>query len=85
MRAHEITTVSRQYRNRIEIMLLPEDMACFAAYQQCVQAAIARHDTRRIILIPNEQAVLDKIAADRPAAALLTQLNILLRLETSLQ
>jgi hypothetical protein len=81
MSANEIAAVTQQYRNRIEAILTPSEMACFDAYQQRIQGTIARRDSGSIALLPDEQAVLDKIAADTQAVALRTQLNVLLRLE----
>ena len=81
MSANEIATVTQQYRNRIEALLTPDELACFDAYQQRVQGAIDRRDSGSVALISDEQAVLDKIAADTQAVALRTQLNVLLRLE----
>jgi hypothetical protein len=81
MSANEIATVTQQYRNRIEAILTPDELACFDAYQQHVQCAIARRDSGPVALAPDEQAVLDKIAADTQAMALRTQLNVLLRIE----
>ncbi len=81
MSANEIATVTQQYRNRIEAILTPEELTCFDAYQKRVQAAIARRDSGPVAMLPDDQAVLDKIAADTQAVALRTQLNVLLRLE----
>jgi hypothetical protein len=81
MSANEMATVAQQYRNRLEALLTPVELARFDAYQQRIQAAIARHETVPIALSPEEQAVLDTLAADTQAAALRTQLDVLLRLE----
>jgi hypothetical protein len=81
MSANEIATVSQQYRKRIAAILTPDELARFDAYQQRVQAAIARRDTAPVALTPDEQVVLDKIAADTQAAALHKQLDVLLRIE----
>jgi hypothetical protein len=82
MSANEIAAVAQQYRQRIEAILGPDELACFDRYEQRVQAAAARHDPAPMKLTSEEQAVLDKIAADLQAAALQKQLNILLRIET---
>jgi hypothetical protein len=82
MTTNEIAAVSHRFRERIATMLSPEELARFDAYQQRVQAAIARRDTAPLALTPDEQAVLNKIAADTQAAALHKQLDILLRIET---
>ena len=81
MGSHEITLVSQQFRQRVEALLTPDELALFDAYQQRVQAAITRHDTAPIAQTPAEQAVVSKIAADPQAAALQKQLDILLRIE----
>ncbi len=41
MSADEIALVSRRYRERIESLLTPEQLARFDAYEQRVQAALA--------------------------------------------
>jgi hypothetical protein len=81
MSTNEIATVTQQYRNRVEALLTPEELARFDAYQQRLQGANARHDSEPVAPLPDEQAALDKIAADTQAMALRTQLDILLRLD----
>ncbi len=81
MSAHEIAMLSQRYRNRVQAILTPEELALFDAYHQRVEAAIERRDTRPVAPTPGEQAVLGKIAADAEAAALHKQLDILLRIE----
>ena len=44
MSADEMTLVSRHYRERIESILTPEQLARFDAYEQRVQVALARRD-----------------------------------------
>jgi hypothetical protein len=56
-------------------------MAPFDVYEQRVQAAITRRDITPVLPTPDEQAVLDELAADRQATALRKQLDILLRIE----
>jgi hypothetical protein len=82
MGANEITMVSQQYQNRVKAILKPVELACFDSYQQRVKVAIARRDTAPVVLAPDEQMVLDKIAQDPEAVALRTQLDVLLRIET---
>jgi hypothetical protein len=82
MTSNEIAAVAQQYRQRIEAILAPDELACFDTYEQRVRAAAARRDAAPMDLTSGEQAVLDKIAADLQAAALQKQLNILLRIET---
>jgi hypothetical protein len=81
MSADEIALVSRRYRERIESILTPEQLARFDAYERRVQAAITRRDTTPVFPTPDEQAVLDELAADMQAATLRKQLDILLRIE----
>lgn len=81
MSADEITTVTQHYRKRVEAILTPNELARYDAYQRRVQAAIARRDTAPVALAPDEQAVLDKLAADMQAAALHKQLDVLLGIE----
>jgi hypothetical protein len=82
MSANEIATVSQQYRERIAAILEPDELARFDAYQQRLQAAITRRDTTPVALTPEEQALLERIAADMQAAALQKQLDILIRITT---
>jgi hypothetical protein len=81
MSANEVALVSHRYRERIEAFLTPERLALFDAYEQRVQAAIARRDATPVLPTLDEQAVLDELAADMQAAALRKQLDILLRIE----
>jgi hypothetical protein len=82
MSTNEIAAVSQRYRERIVTILTPDELARFDAYQQRIQAAIARRETVPIALTPEEQAVLDTLAADTQATALRTQLDVLLRIAT---
>jgi hypothetical protein len=81
MGAHEIAMVSQQYQNRVKAILEPVELACFDAYQQRLQNAVALRNTAPLELAPDEQKVLDKIARDPEAVALRTQLDVLLRIE----
>jgi hypothetical protein len=81
MSTNEIATVTQQYRKRVEAILTPRELARFDTYQRRVQAAIARRDTAPVALTTEEQAVLDKLAADTEASALHKQLDVLLRIE----
>jgi hypothetical protein len=81
MSANEIALVSRRYRERIESILTPEQLARFDAYEQRVQVTLARHDATPVLPNAHEQAVLDELAADTQAASLRKQLDILLRIE----
>jgi hypothetical protein len=82
MSAREIATVSQRYRKRIAAILSPDELARFDTYERRVQAAITRRDTAPVKPTSDEQAVLDKIAADTQAAALHKQLDVLLRITT---
>lgn len=82
MSANEITTVTRQYRERVAAILSPGEQAAFDAYQQRIEQSITRRATAPVVPSPEEQAALDTIAADMQAAALRTQLDMLLRLDT---
>ena len=81
MRATEIATVTHQYRERITTLLTSDEIAHYDAYEQRVQEHSEGRPTEPIEPTPVEQAVLDKIAADAPAAALHKQLMVLLRIE----
>ncbi|MFL5807048.1 MAG: hypothetical protein ACJ8CR_35625 [Roseiflexaceae bacterium] len=81
MSADEILVISQRYRERIESILTPQQLTRFDAYQQRVQAAIARRDATPVLPTSDEQAVLDELAADMQAATLRKQLDILLRIE----
>jgi len=81
MGANEIAMVSQQYHNRVKAILTPAELACFDSYQQRLQRAVALRDTAPVILPPDEQMVVDKIAQDPESAALRTQLDVLLRIE----
>jgi hypothetical protein len=82
MSAHEIATISRQYRERIIALLTPAEIADYDAYEQRIAAQIDARDQEPIEQTPVEQAVLAKIAADTQAMALHKQLMVLLRIET---
>ncbi len=82
MSATEIATIARQYRERVAAILAPAELAAFDTYQQRIEQAIARHTAASVVPSPEEQAALDAVAADTQAAALRTQLDILLRIVT---
>jgi hypothetical protein len=81
MTSDEIQLARQRYRARLEAILTPAELARYDAYQQRVQARLAQSDPAPIAATPDEQAVLDKIAADVEAAALDKQLLVLLRVE----
>jgi hypothetical protein len=82
MTAGEIATARRHYRERIEALLSPDELARFDAYQQRVAAALARQDPEPVTPTAEEQAVLARLAEDTQAGALRKQLDVLLRIET---
>ena len=82
MSVNEITTVTRQYQERIVAILTSDEAAQYDAYEQRVQVQINVRDSGLIEPTAVEQAVLNKIAADAQAAALHKQLMVLLRIET---
>jgi hypothetical protein len=82
MSANEIAAVTQQYQERVAAILSPAELAQFHAYEQRVQDAIARRDTAPVAATPQEQAALDRVAADQQAAVLRQQLDILLRIAT---
>jgi hypothetical protein len=85
MSANEIALVAQQYRARLEAILTPELLERFDAYERRIQAAIEQRDSRPVEPTPEEQALLDTIAADTEAAALQARLDIVLRIRTSRQ
>ena len=82
MSASEQALLSQRLRERIESILSPEELADYDAYQQRLQAAIARHGVEPVEPTNSEQRTLDKLSADMQAAALQKQLMVLLRIET---
>jgi len=82
MTADEIATAKRHYRERVEALLSPDELAQFDAYQQRVAAATERNDPDPVVPTAEEQAVLAKLAEDTQATALRRQLDVLLRIET---
>ena len=85
MSADEIALVAQQYRARLETIFTPEQLSRFDAYERRIQAAIERRDSAPVEPAPEEQALLDAIAADTEAAALQARLDIVLRIRTSRQ
>jgi hypothetical protein len=82
MTTSEIAVVKRQYRSRVEALLDPEELARFDAYQQRLEAALARRDPCPVVPTAEEQALLTRLAEDTQTAALRKQLDVLLRIET---
>lgn len=81
MSASEIEAALRRYRARLEVILAPEDLAAYEAYQQRVQAGMARDGAVPVQPSLAEQAILDKIEADTEARALNRQFFALIRVE----
>jgi hypothetical protein len=75
MTARELTTAYQRWRDRIEDILTPEQLALYDAYHQRLMRV-------PVVPTPDEQAVLDVIEADQQATALDRQLEILLRIQT---
>ncbi|HWQ11150.1 MAG TPA: hypothetical protein VNL77_00025 [Roseiflexaceae bacterium] len=79
MQPGEIQRVWQRYRARVAAILTPEDLACYEAYQQRIRGAIDRGDVAPIPVTEEEQAVLDRIAADVQATAIDRQFLALIR------
>jgi hypothetical protein len=82
MSENEIETASRQFHERVAVILSPEELARYEAYQQRLREASARHDAAPVVPTFEEQAVLDAIEADMQATELRKRLRVLLRIET---
>lgn len=85
MTADEIAETGRRYRERLEALLTPEQLAHFDAYQRRVAEAVAAHDTSPVLIRPEEQAIFALIDADSQAQGLRAQLDILTRVGVSRQ
>lgn len=79
MHAGEIQRVWQRYRARVSAILSHEEQGCYEAYQQRIRRAIDRGDVAPIPVTGEEQAVLDKIAADIEATAIDRQFLALIR------
>jgi hypothetical protein len=75
MTARELTTAYQRWRDRIEAILTPDQLALYDTYHQRLMRA-------PVVPTPDEQAVLDVIEADQQATVLDRQLEILLRVQT---
>jgi len=75
MTARELTTAYQRWRERIEEILTPDQLALYDAYHQRLMRA-------PVVPTPDEQAILDLIEADQQANVLDRQLEILLRVQT---
>jgi hypothetical protein len=79
MQSGEIQRVWQRYRARVNAILSHEEWECYEAYQQRIRRAIDRGDVAPIPVTDEEQAVLDKIAADIEASAIDRQFLALIR------
>jgi hypothetical protein len=79
MQAGEIERVWQRYRARVNAILSQEEQASYEAYQQRIRRAIDRGDVAPIPVTDDEQAALDKIAADIEATAIDRQFLALIR------
>jgi hypothetical protein len=79
MQPGEIQQVWQRYQARVDTILTPEEQACYERYQQRIRRSIDRADVTPIPVTDEEQATLDKIAADIEAAAIDRQFLALIR------
>jgi hypothetical protein len=79
MHSGEIQRVWQRYRARVSAILTADELACYESYQQRIRRAIDRGDVAPIPVTEDEQAVLDKIAADIEATAIDRQFLALIR------
>lgn len=79
MQPGEIQRVWERYRARVALILTAEEMSCYEAYQQRIRRAIDRGDVAPIPVTDEEQAVIDKIAADVEATSIDRQFLALIR------
>jgi hypothetical protein len=80
MQAGEMQKVWQRYRARVNAILSQEEQGCYEAYQQRIRRAIDRGDVAPIPVTEDEQAVLNKIAADIEATAIDRQVLALMRI-----
>lgn len=77
----EIKSVLRRYRMRLKTILTSGELATYEAFQQRVQAGLARGSAAPVPPTPSEQAVLAKIEADLDARSINKQFFALIRVE----
>lgn len=81
MTANEIGLVRQRYRERLEELLSPAQLALHDGYLDRIEARIAAGDAAPVTMSLEEQAVFDLIAADMEASGLRAQLDILTRVD----
>jgi len=81
MTADEIALVRGRYRERLEELLTPAQLALYDGYHRRLEAKIRAGDTTTTPMRPDEQSVFDLIADDSAAAGLRAQLDILTRVD----
>jgi hypothetical protein len=81
MTTDEIKAAYDRFMARVTAILTAEELAIYKAYWQRLEASVAQHDPRPVAILPAEQAVLDRIAADTEAAALRKAYSVLIGLE----
>jgi hypothetical protein len=81
MTTNEIRSSFERFLARVAAILTADELAIYRAYHQRLEASVARQDPNPVRIVPAEQAVLDKIAADAEAAALRKAYSVLIGLE----
>jgi hypothetical protein len=81
MTTDEIRASFERFMSRVTAILTADELAVYQAYQQRLEASVARQDSNPVAILPTEQAVLDTIAADTEATALRKAYSVLIGLE----
>jgi hypothetical protein len=81
MTTNEIRASFERFMSRVTAILTTDELAVYQAYQQRLEASVARQDSNPVAILPAEQAVLDRIAADTEATALRKAYSVLIGLE----
>jgi hypothetical protein len=81
MTTDEIRDSFERFMSRVTAILTADELAVYQAYQQRLEASVARQDSNPVAILPAEQAVLDTIAADTEATALRKAYSVLIGLE----
>jgi hypothetical protein len=81
MTTDEIRASFERFMSRVTAILTADELAVYQAYQQRLEASVARQDSNPVAILPAEQAVLDTIAADTEATALRKAYSVLIGLE----
>jgi hypothetical protein len=85
MTADEIAAATRHFRERVEALLSPAELACYDAYLRRLEASLTRSPAEPLRPTPDEQAALALIEGDSQARGLRAQLDILTRVDVSRQ